>query len=61
MVDRFAETLQTLTVGSQAKTVNRFQTTVLTTEAPDISNITSGQLNDGTLYDQLPDTNVHGT
>ena len=61
MVDRFADTLEAPNAGSQAKTVDRYQATVLTTETADKSEMISGELVEAALYNQLPNTDVHGT
>ena len=67
MVDRCAETVQTLTLGTHASTVDRFKTTVVTREDSESSDMTSGQiediddvLNSDAIFNQLNQTNVHG-
>ena len=67
MVDRCAETVQTLTLGNQASTVDRFKTTVVTREDSESSDMTSGQiediddvLNSDAIFNQLNQTNFHG-
>jgi hypothetical protein len=63
MVDRCAETIQTLTLES---TVDRFKTTVLTREDFESGDMISGQLNEDAdifndrMFNQLTDINVHG-
>ncbi len=61
MVDRCAETVQTLTLGTQGSTVDRFKATVVTREDSESSDEDMDNvLNSDHIFNRLEKTNVHG-